>query len=76
MQEQQHELEDVVVEPSQPAPKKKPKRDRKDYMQLYYQKHKSPDPLPDAPSRGTLGGWCGRASRRRAGGWSPRCRVS
>ena len=42
MQEQQQELEEVVVEPSQPAPKKKPKRDRKDYMQLYYQKHKSP----------------------------------
>ena len=42
-QQQEQELEEVVVEPSQAAnPKKKPKRDRKDYMQLYYQKHKSP----------------------------------
>ena len=42
MEEQQQELEEVVVEPSQAAPKKKPKRDRKDYMQRYYLQHKSP----------------------------------
>ena len=40
--EEQRELEDVVVKPSQPAPKKKPKRDRKDYMQRDDLKHKSP----------------------------------
>ena len=36
----QEEQEEVVLEPK-PVPKR-PKRDRKDYMQRYYLKHKSP----------------------------------